>query len=141
MSCYCIQAGSNGVVNLSSVSTNLTSSTNHEFITVNPSGNTTGIITALYALNLGQINISGYNVTQNNISVTGIYKYFAYATNSGKITNSTGSGGKVPQFTPVGTVTGQRYRCDSAGTINTGAQGASYFPGNTAGTVDSATYS
>lgn len=53
----------------------------------------------------------------------------------------TGSGTNVFSFEPESgkTITGKRYNCVTGGTINAGD--ADYFPGTTAGTVDSATYS
>lgn len=71
---------------------------------------------------------------------------FAYSSGGGQISivhssNNTNPG-RLPQVNANGhTVTGQRYKCVTGGTIATGGAGPEFFPGTTEGTVEASTYS
>lgn len=70
------------------------------------------------------------------IPCTGSCSTFARVFSRGSIQPFTT--GTMLQFT--GTVTGKRYEATSGSSINVSDQGADYFPGDVAGTVDSSTY-
>ena len=71
----------------------------------------------------------------SDLTMNGICQRTAWASSGGQIVRS-------PTALPVilGEVTGKRYEVGLSGIINTAGCGASYFPGTTAGTVDSSSY-
>ena len=91
----------------------------------------------------GTIRIEGSNDSsvEGEITVFGECTSFAMASGGSIFVNS--SYLVDPVFTVPGdkSATGKRYEATSGGTINTGGQGTEYFPGDSAGTVETASYS
>ena len=97
----------------------------------------------LFASNKGTIEVDGSNDSSEDgeISVFGECTAFAMANGGSIFVNS--SYLVDPVFTVPGDkpATGKRYEATNGGTINTGGQGTEYFPGDSAGTVEAASYS
>ena len=95
----------------------------------------TNSITALLCYSYGTINLNYDQTPEDSLVITGDYQFIASAE----------GGDIVRQYPSLGTVsgeaTGQRYRSINAGRINTYGGGPDYFPGNSAGYVESSTYS
>ncbi|WP_204218444.1 pectinesterase family protein, partial [Desulfovibrio sp. An276] len=91
-------------------------------------------ITGLITYTNGTIDIIG-DTSTNIFEISGSF-VFVSSTVGGKIARNTNS---LPVIT--GEATGKRYYCTSGGAIAVAGGGEEYFPGSTAGTVQSETYS
>lgn len=93
----------------------------------------------LFAEDGGQLNLIGDNDSQDNstLQLSGDTSYTARASN-GTIAVSSGT-----NYSAViqGEVTGQRYEAVNGGHISVGGKGPDFFPGTTAGSVETSTYS
>lgn len=131
-SCFGFLASGTGVINLdpgewgSSISFNFSDPTHFRRHALAAEGGT---------ININATNSEGVTT---DIACSGSFTEFAYASSKGSIERSVAFENKL-FFS--GSCTGKRYSCVTGGTINTGNAGAEYFPGDTAGTVDAATYS
>lgn len=94
----------------------------------------------LYSTSSGTIALmAGTTSEQNSITLSGSFYCVAYASDA-TIRLTTGNNSVPMQFVDSG-VTGMRYSASNGGRIITQGAGPEYFPGTTAGTVSSSTYS
>ena len=97
----------------------------------------------LFAGGKGTIEVDGSNDSSEDgeITVFGECTSFVMASGGSIFVNT--SYLVDPVFTVPGdkSATGKRYEATSGGTINAGGQGTEYFPGDSAGTVEAASYS
>lgn len=93
-----------------------------------------------YSTSSGTISLLAGNLSEpNSITISGDFYCIAYA-NDATIRLATGTNSVPMQFIDNG-VTGIRYSASNGGRIITQGAGPEYFPGTTAGTVNSSTYS
>lgn len=99
----------------------------------------------LYAYNGGKIFLDSSSTTSDKNAIifnTSIaFSLFAYSQGIGSMIEIGISRSNTFTFTNASNVTGKRYSCTNGGTINVNNKGVNFFPGNTAGTVESSTYS
>jgi hypothetical protein len=101
---------------------------------LNASFTISGSAVAWLFINMGSAFIENSNVTF--VSTPAFSGAFVYVVTGGALQSPLSS----PLTTASGSATGPRYHVDSGGVINTYGGGASYFPGNSAGSSTGGTY-